>query len=275
MRVMFGLYQQMSSDLVESNASEMGSEPSSDSSSYSSASEDELYLAELSNAIEAKVAELGTDVHPDLGPLVLKYADALLTMEENNLDPLSASNPDEESTDDLQLAWECFEQARLCLAESGPEQLSFIHQRLGDLSSLQGNFEVAVSEYLKAKELQTGGGRQSAGVLVPLGNALLMLQRPEEAKAAFLEAQAALADDPELQAEIQESVKECDENIKEQHEAKLKIGGLMAAGAAVFDAPTLNQEKILVAPVRKKDRDGAGESSPTHKKPKSDGNTAE
>ena len=247
----------------ESSNEHSQSEESPRSSSYSSQSsldQEEMYLAELAQAVEDKVKELGVEIHPELGPLVLRYADALLTKEENNLDPMA-----NEEQHDLEVAWECFEQARLCVQDK--DQLGFIHQRLGDLTALQGNFIVAVTEYEAAKEIMTEG-RKRAGVLVPLGNALLMLQRPQEAKDAFSEALGILKEDAEIAKAIQESIAECEEAI--QVAARIAgptaLSGSEIVGPALkFDAPTLPNAKVVQVAVRRK---AQGADSPVHKKSK-------
>jgi len=228
---------------------------SSESDASQDISEDELYLEELGRAVEAKATELGQDVHPDLGPIVLTYADALLTREENNLDPL-ANNPDEEDGD-LQVAWECFEQARLCFeaAEEPSDQLSFVHQRLGDLTSLQGNFEVAIDEYQAAlKLLRNDGARVRAGILVPLGQSLMMVQRFAEAKEAYQQAcdlLLTLVDAGEgLHASIEE-IKQC------VIDCETAVGQVKPVEEKpkenAFDLPTLDPGKeVVVAQVRRK-----------------------
>jgi tetratricopeptide (TPR) repeat protein len=229
-------------------------------------SEGELYLEELGNAVEAKVKALGTDVHPDLGPVVLKYADALLTREENNLDPLANKEEVEGEDDDLQVAWECFEQARLCFeaASDGKasSDLAFVHQRLGDLTSLQGNFDVAVTEYQAALDLLPAGDdtRIRAGILVPLAQAYMMVQNYPESKRVYLQALEllnALDSDDDIAAsiaEIKQNILECDYVID-------KVSGQKPPAAEqpkenTFDLPTLDPGRtVVLAPVRKKQQD--------------------
>lgn len=238
---------------------------SSESDSYAEdaaddLSEEELYLEELGKAVAAKVEELGTDVHPDLGPLVLRYADALLTKEENNLDPLASTNEEEEDGGDLQVAWECFEQARLCFEGVAIDDLAFVHQRLGDLTSLQGNFEVAVQEYITALRLlpEAGDLRQKAGILVPLGQAYVILQQHAAARDAYVMARDALLmlpSDDDITAsinDIQQSIDDCDAALGDQ---KPKVQADQPKENE-FDKPTLDKTKEVVKPqVRRKQND--------------------
>lgn len=235
------------------------------SDSFSDAADDlsegELYLEELGQAVAAKVEELGTDVHPELGPLALRYADALLTKEENNLDPLANTNEEDEDGGDLQVAWECFEQARLCFeGTTNTDDLAFIHQRLGDLTSLQGNFEVAVQEYIAALQLlpEAGDLRQKAGILVPLGQAYAIQQHYPAAKAAYVLARDALAmfpTSPDLLAsisDIQQSINDCDAALGEE---PVKAKAPEQPKENEFDKSTLESKEVVEPQVRRKQKD--------------------
>ena len=137
----------------------------------------------LARSVEAKMNEEGTEISGGLAEYLIEYADALLCKEEANstefLAPTGAAgaggSDDEEGTmprldsgrvdqpageeeeedevlTDLQLAWESFEHARLCLLSKPDDitrmtDLSFAHCRLGDIQALQDQFSASIADY--------------------------------------------------------------------------------------------------------------------------------
>ena len=258
------------------------------SSSIHSINEEELYLEQLGQAVEEKVKQLGVEVHPELGSILLKYADALLVKQENSLDPLGDGQEDaDEPADDTQLAWECFEQARLCFEMQVGEQtdvikakseLAFIHQRLGDLSGLQGAFDHAVEEYkvsLRIMEEISSSQRERAGALVPLGGALINLERWLEALDALEKAKEYLSKVDGMDEAIQDINAQIDEcktsNTASTKTASTKTAITAKENTSVFDAPAASPGTVIMnAPIRKKklEKDIESTASPNTKKSK-------
>ena len=236
----------------------------SDDSSIESLNEHEIYMNGLAKEIEEKVAVLG-EIHPDLGPLLVKYADALLIHEEDNLDPFAGEEAvAEDETTDLQIAWECFEQARLCYEASqsaNDKPLSFIHQRLGDLCSLQSAFDTAIEAYSKALALSQSH-RAKAGILMSLGQAQLLSKKIDQAKETYQVAKDELgkwkqgllggtqtADEFEV---IDASLAAVDENLLECNQTEVKpVVEVKPGDETGFDKPSLqsapHEVKTVVA----------------------------
>lgn len=172
-------------------------------------------IESFARAVESKMETIDSEIAVDLSDYLIEYADALLLKEEtNSTEFLANQGPgstradvgdsdtegttqrldsarlddgglvdgdgnEEESLSDLQLAWESFEHARLCLmsaegSEDGPrrfKQLSFVHCRLGDIQALQEQLSDSVADYGLAVEFAIKGDenpRKVAGLLVSL-----------------------------------------------------------------------------------------------------------
>jgi hypothetical protein len=268
-----------------------------DSSSISglSLASDELHIVRLASELEAKVAELKTDIHPELGPFLVRYGDALLTKEEDNLNPTVGEEAAEgEAADvsggdpsDIQVAWECLEQARLCFEQSEDSaavryEFAFVHQRLGDLLTMQSAVDAASEEYRKALSfLASDAHRKRAGVLMTLGQVLLMAQKYEEGQNFYVQAEGAFAawkaatkdaTDVEIiqasMAEVHDALKDCRVAIQAEKSAKATVvdakietdvtGGFDKAST---DQPT--KPVITLVPKRK-----TAEDDPDAKKPR-------
>ena len=176
----------------------------------------------LARAVEARMAEEGSEISATLGEYLIEYADSLLCKEESHsheiLGPHNAndtSDSDEEGTtrrldsgrvdglqqvdegeeeevlSDLQLAWESFEHARLCVlsreeCEERMKDLSFIHCRLGDIQALQDQFSASIADYAESVKLSVAcsqPARKVAGLLVSLSQTIQALMTSEEIKA--------------------------------------------------------------------------------------------
>ena len=166
-------------------------------------------IESFARAVEVKIAALDTEISACLAEYLMEYADALLLKEEaSSTDFLrSLGNPtatadseddegvsarldsgrldqpvfqqggeEEEDLSDLQLAWESFEHARLCMLESDDSDvkfkgLSFVHCRLGDIQALQEQFPSSIADYGESIEYATKGNesaRKVAGLIVSL-----------------------------------------------------------------------------------------------------------
>ncbi len=94
---------------------------------------------------------------------------------------------DEEDADDMQIAWEVLELARVVYARSPNKahvvELAKVHGRLGDLAMENEQFEQAMTEFNKCFELQkkelSPGDRRLAGSHSDLAQACLYDQKPE------------------------------------------------------------------------------------------------
>ena len=175
----------------------------------------------LARAVEAKMNEEGSEISASLAEYLIEYADSLLVKEEANSQEIlrpqasNASESDDEGTtrrldcgildaappvdaaeeeevlSDLQLAWESFEHARLCVAEfeEGSQQkmkdLSFIHCRLGDIQALQDQFSASIADYAESVRYALEAdhpGRKVAGLLVSLSQTIQAFMTSEEIK---------------------------------------------------------------------------------------------
>jgi hypothetical protein len=174
----------------------------------------------LARAVEARMNEEGTEISGGLAEFLIEYADALLCKEETNstaflpstdpiqgdsdddgegtiprldsgrLDQAVARDEEDEALTDLQLAWESFEHARLCLlAKTDDEQrrrdLSFVHCRLGDIQALQDQFTASIADYGESIEYAISASlpiRKVAGLLVSLSQTIQALMTSEEFK---------------------------------------------------------------------------------------------
>jgi tetratricopeptide (TPR) repeat protein len=165
-------------------------------------------IESFARAVELKMAEVDSEISACLANYLVEYADALLVKEEaSSTDFLRAfGNPQqstesdddegttsrldsgrldqarndpevgEEDLSDLQLAWESFEHARLCIQQSDDstekfEQLSFVHCRLGDIQALQEQFASSIADYGESIDYATKGNasaRKLAGLIVSL-----------------------------------------------------------------------------------------------------------
>lgn len=184
----------------------------------------------FAKAVESKMTLLESEVSIELADYLIEYADALLTKEESNttdflgafadrngsvdgndateagtLDRLDSARLDDgvpddgdaedESPSDIQLAWESFEHARLCLMSADclddtrrVQQLSFIHCRLGDIQALQEQFSDSIADYALSVEFAIKSNatpRKSAGLLVSLCQTIqAFIMSSEDYKAA-------------------------------------------------------------------------------------------
>ena len=170
----------------------------------------------LARSVEAKMNEEGTEISAGLAEYLIEYADALLCKEEANsaelLVPTGGASEDEEGTgprldsgrvdqpvadeedeeilSDLQLAWESFEHARLCLLVKADDiqrskDLSFVHCRLGDIQALQDQFSASIADYAESLENALKAKvppRKTAGLLVSLCQTIQVFMTSEEIK---------------------------------------------------------------------------------------------
>jgi hypothetical protein len=178
----------------------------------------------LARGVEAKMNEEGIEISGGLAEYLIEYADSLLCKEEANSAELLApagvgdvsESDDEEGTSsrfdsaklaqpviqagedeeeeeilsDLQLAWESFEHARLCLLAKSSDatcckDLSFVHCRLGDIQALQDQFSASISDYAQAIEYGMDAdfpARKTAGLLVSLCQTIQVFMTSEEIK---------------------------------------------------------------------------------------------
>jgi hypothetical protein len=175
----------------------------------------------LARSVEARMNEEGTEISSGLSEFLIEYADALLCKEEANstaflapagagapvdsddedgtiprLDsgridqPLGSEDVEEESLSDLQLAWESFEHARLCLLtrpddDARKKDLSFIHCRLGDIQALQDQFISSIADYAESIKNALDASlppRKVAGLLVSLSQTIQAFMTSEEIK---------------------------------------------------------------------------------------------
>lgn len=173
----------------------------------------------FARAAEARMSEEETEISGNLAEFLIEYADALLCKEETNsttflppdtnaeavsdeedgtiprldsarIDQAPIEEGEEEILSDLQLAWESFEHARLCLlAKPDDEQrrkdLSFVHCRLGDIQALQDQFSASIADYGESIEHALSASlpmRKVAGLLVSLCQTIQALMSSEEIK---------------------------------------------------------------------------------------------
>lgn len=174
----------------------------------------------LARSVEAKMNEEGTEISCGLAEYLIEYADALLCKEEANsaellaptggaaeadsedeegtgprldsgrVDQPVADEEDEEILSDLQLAWESFEHARLCLLVKADDiqrskDLSFVHCRLGDIQALQDQFSASIADYAESVEYALKAefpARKTAGLLVSLCQTIQVFMTSEEIK---------------------------------------------------------------------------------------------
>ncbi|GFR51027.1 hypothetical protein Agub_g13354 [Astrephomene gubernaculifera] len=128
-----------------------------------------------------------------------------------------AQADDEEAAadgDDMKLAWEMLELARLIYSKHQPEQhhskLAEVHKSLGDITSEQERFEEAVDSYKQSLEhlqaMQPPSLRRIAEVQYKLSLALTYQDQPEEAlketQAAITSLEAAVAETEEKLAAL-------------------------------------------------------------------------
>jgi tetratricopeptide (TPR) repeat protein len=231
-----------------------------------------------------------------------------LTKEEDNLNPLSAEGEGDadvpaetaEEGGDLEVAWECFEQARVCFEKAGPDagmeaarrDLAFVHQRLGDLLSMQSAAEAAAEEYRKALNyVPSEAHRSRAGILMVLGQALLMAQKYEQGKTTYVEAEKEFeawqkqgglkSEDLEIiqasMAEIENALKDCDlairsilaaQRAKTASASKLdeKLGTSETTTSSFDKASGDDTKKVITLVPRRKTNPGEGVESPEAKK---------
>eukprot|EP00743_Colponemidia_sp_Colp-15_P005569 GILK01005990.1.p1 GENE.GILK01005990.1~~GILK01005990.1.p1 ORF type:complete len:387 (+),score=85.20 GILK01005990.1:44-1162(+) len=98
----------------------------------------------------------------------------------------------EEQIEDLQVAWEVLETARLIYSKQGPhsnKDLAKTHQRLGDLKQWQENFEAAIEEYTECLKIRTSmdgaGSRSIAETHYLLGLAYMFSRNQPQAQEHF------------------------------------------------------------------------------------------
>ncbi|KAH0485199.1 MAG: uncharacterized protein KVP18_004000 [Porospora cf. gigantea A] len=97
----------------------------------------------FSRALEAKIEEVGTEIHPALGRFYLYYGHGLLNVAENSSAVLEAGAG--ENTDE-RVAWDVLECASKCL-EGDSEDMTLCLLRLADLLVLQGRLAEADEDY--------------------------------------------------------------------------------------------------------------------------------
>ena len=174
----------------------------------------------LARSVEARMNEEGTEISGGLAEFLIEYADALLCKEEANsteilaptgaggaesedeegtiprldsgrMDAPLAEEDEEEILTDLQLAWESFEHARLCLLtkpddEQRKKDLSFVHCRLGDIQALQDQFSASIADYAESIEYGVSAhmpARKVAGLIVSLCQTFQVFMTSDEIKA--------------------------------------------------------------------------------------------
>lgn len=178
----------------------------------------------FARAVEQRMEQEESEVSAELGEYLMAYADALLLKEEANaadlmsgftngaggddsdgeegtiprLDSGRMDQPvetaEEENLSDLQLAWESFEHARLCLLchpddyPSKARDLSFVHCRLGDIQALQEQFPDSIADYGQSIEyavVADESARKVAGLVVSLSQTLqTYMSSPEVASSS-------------------------------------------------------------------------------------------
>jgi hypothetical protein len=176
----------------------------------------------LARAVETRMAEEGAEISASLGEYLIEYADCLLCKEESNTQDIFASHgggahasdsedegttrrldsatldgppveeqEEEDALTDLQLAWESFEHARLCVLarveddEQKKKDMCFIHCRLGDIQALQDQFSASIADYAESIEYAVSfnqAGRKVAGLLVSLSQTIQAFMTSEEIK---------------------------------------------------------------------------------------------
>ena len=176
-------------------------------------------IESLARAVEGRMNEEGTEISGSLAEFLIEYADTLLCKEETNstaflppaagaaqdsddedgtiprldsgrIDQVPAEEGEEEILSDLQLAWESFEHARLCLLSKSDDaqrrkDLSFVHCRLGDIQALQDQFSASIADYGESIEYALSASlplRKVAGLLVSLCQTIQALMTSEEMK---------------------------------------------------------------------------------------------
>jgi tetratricopeptide (TPR) repeat protein len=169
----------------------------------------------FARAVEKQMENEEEEVSGDLADFLIAYADTLLIKEESNAaDFLGGGGGDDESDgdegtiprldsgrvdqpaeaveedlSDIQLAWESFEHARLCLLcrPESPERardLSFVHCRLADIQAIQEQFADSIADYGESIEqaLQANEpARKVAGIIVSLSQTVQTIMSSAEA----------------------------------------------------------------------------------------------
>lgn len=132
------------------------------------------------HALQTAIEQQGNEIAPDCGPFYFAYGDALLAAEDNSARDLEdiMSRPRnqeisdapvsirphspggrERPDDDVELAWEMLEGARLCFNKLQPgihknTRLADTHSRIGDVHGANEMFGHAVEEYKTALALR-------------------------------------------------------------------------------------------------------------------------
>lgn len=178
-------------------------------------------IENFARAVELKMQKIDSEMSPLLADFLVEYADSLLVKEETDstsflghlghqsahedvrfvdeagirtrLDSALLEDVHEEDIDDndnlsdIQLAWESFEHAKLCLMSDESacdtsnrrfKQLSFIHCRLGDIQALQGQYLDSISDYGVSIDFAIKGqeaSRKIAGLIVSLCQTIQVL----------------------------------------------------------------------------------------------------
>ena len=114
----------------------------------------EIFGSLLESLVDTKPQSL-------LAPIYHEYGHALLLSEETNGDVFGAEMGDEKGdnvSDDLELAWEMLEMARVLYTEDSSDNthddLVHVYTRLGDLGMESGNFESSRADYQKALDMK-------------------------------------------------------------------------------------------------------------------------
>jgi len=170
-----------------------------------SAGEFESALATIESAISDNLFIVSNDIHESLAPLYYLYGSTLLYDIEESSNPEEAMlAQQEEGTGDLQIAWENLESARsitskLQCDETMKMDLAQIHQRLGDLQRINGNYTEAVEDYKNCLNIRNESlgvfHRSVANCHYSLGLTYLMLAAEGDKETGEQKSTAAMSED--------------------------------------------------------------------------------
>ena len=184
--------------------------------------------------------------------------------EESEKQPENIPQPEvpEEKNDDLEIAWECLESARVILKNSAEVDLEYLIKvitRIGDLLSYKEEFEKANEEYSTSLQLLSTlegftPSRKKAELYFLLGNNFLQVKGKENESAEHftkalenLEGVLNTTKDISLQNELKEIIKEVSNKRDDAYEQKQSINALNELEENPinqFDAPTHNNNII-------------------------------
>lgn len=198
--------------------------------------------------------------------------------DDKNNEPMQLENPPEnagEKTDDLQLAWESLETARVILKNHENLDMDYLIKvitRLGDLLSYKEDFEKACQEYKSALALQItmegdGPSRAKASLHFLLGNNFIQIKGKElEAAENFdkaLEYMTFIMDNAkneEERSDLVEIIKEIRVKKEDALEQKDSLTALqeLDVNPNSFDAPQM-ENIVDLGVIKKKKPENEGE----------------